>query len=78
MAWACRHYGEAWYQHREAIARLEKEIEEALGPEEEKLISKLGKHRAVMEPYNSTQTKGCSPKGKHGTTFWHILPSPRM
>jgi len=37
MAWARMHYGEVWYQHGEAIARLDKE-EETSDPEEQRKI----------------------------------------
>ncbi|KXX75541.1 hypothetical protein MMYC01_203212 [Madurella mycetomatis] len=74
MAWARMHYGEAWYQHREAAGRLDREMVETSDPDEEyRLFSKLGKHEDIMRAIQFDTDERMLAEGK----TWHdILALP--
>ncbi|KAK4129992.1 hypothetical protein BT67DRAFT_446102 [Trichocladium antarcticum] len=74
MAWARAHYGEAWYRHWEALARLSREIDETSDPDREtKLLSKQNKHAGIMRDIQLDTDERMLADGKS----WHdILASP--
>jgi hypothetical protein len=70
MAWARVHYGEVWYRHGEAMARLDREEEETLDPEEQRKIwSKQRQHEDIMTGIQRDTDERMLAKGK----TWHEI-----